>query len=275
MSKAAAITICYFSNRHVADTVARLISTDATVKCVDLTSDTLPYSVYCMVLFDQADKHELRRVVNLRNAYSERVFFAAFPELSLSCVRWAMSNKFRQVYQLPFDEHQRLDLLGHLNPEFKSTNRSSGTDSFNQRFIRAVEIIDAYYDSKLRLRSIADNLNVSESRMAHVIKDGSGICFQKYICMRRLESALTRIVESKEGLNSIAYDLGFSSPSHFSRNFRNYFSISPSHYAKFPDQLELSAEFRQYLTLRRKLASNYRVELDFPQVGALWPETGS
>jgi transcriptional regulator GlxA family with amidase domain len=53
-----------------------------------------------------------------------------------------------------------------------------------------------------------------------------------YANVLRFEAAIARLTQSQESVADVAFGLGFSAPSHFSRFFRAHLGITPSDYRR-------------------------------------------
>ncbi len=100
------------------------------------------------------------------------------------------------------------------------------------------------------LNALSDNFHLSPSRLCHMFKDVCGITFSQYLLCRKLEESERLLSDANESLTTIAYNLGFSNPSHFSRSFKEHFNITPSSYLNGNRNVEQSTLFKRYLRLR-------------------------
>lgn len=91
-------------------------------------------------------------------------------------------------------------------------------------------IDDHLSDSDLCPKRIASLCNLSE-RQFYRLFEGRGETFSRFVRRLRVQRA-AHILHSGEisSITSVAYDCGFSSPSHFGRSFREHFGIDPSNF---------------------------------------------
>ncbi|HXU31731.1 MAG TPA: AraC family transcriptional regulator [Thermoanaerobaculia bacterium] len=80
----------------------------------------------------------------------------------------------------------------------------------------------------LRLDDLALQLNVSSCHLARLFKRETGLPIHRYLNRLRLRCALEGLPECGRDLTSLAFDLGFSSHSHFSASFGQEFGLTPS-----------------------------------------------
>lgn len=99
-----------------------------------------------------------------------------------------------------------------------------------------VEIAKKYVQDQLlneiNMAVIANHCNVSYTYFSKVFKESTGVNFQDYVTMKRMEYAK----EALNGINVKIYDvavaLGYSNPKNFTRVFKNYYGLSPKEYQK-------------------------------------------
>ncbi len=99
-----------------------------------------------------------------------------------------------------------------------------------------VEIAKKYVQdqllSEINMAVIANHCNVSYNYFSKMFKESTGVNFQDYVTMKRMEYAK----EALNGINIKVYDvaaaLGYSNPKNFTRVFKSYYGISPKDYQK-------------------------------------------
>lgn len=97
---------------------------------------------------------------------------------------------------------------------------------------RMVALLPTRLDGELRLGKLAQELGLSESRLAHLISEYLGIPFRSYVLWLRLERAAADMACGRT-LTEAAHHAGFSDGAHLSRVFRRMFGIAPSELAGF------------------------------------------
>ncbi|MBR4815266.1 MAG: helix-turn-helix domain-containing protein, partial [Paludibacteraceae bacterium] len=99
---------------------------------------------------------------------------------------------------------------------------------FLQSFVVAVR--DKYQDSETSPESLASALMVSKPTMNRKIKALTGKTPMEWLMEYRLNKALQLLQDHNDGKNisEIAYEVGFSDPSYFSKKFKDQFGILPS-----------------------------------------------
>ncbi len=88
------------------------------------------------------------------------------------------------------------------------------------------------YESKLQVPFFAENLNLHPNYLNSVIKSKTGRTANDWISKRTLSAAKSLLLNTSYSSKEIAYKLGFSEPTHFSRFFKNQTHQSPSSFKK-------------------------------------------
>lgn len=129
-----------------------------------------------------------------------------------------IKEKFWSGYN-PIEEGKRDSQIvksfkGLLESEFK--NVLSGSD----------------YEGKLQVQYFARKMNLHPNYLNSVIKSKTGRTVNDWISKRTLSLAKTLLINTPLSLKEIAYQLGFSEPTHFSRFFRKNTQLTPNAFRK-------------------------------------------
>lgn len=98
------------------------------------------------------------------------------------------------------------------------------------RFLPVVERLRASPGARLTLGEAAALCHVSPAYFSRRFAALFGCGFADYVTSYRLHVASRRIATTATPFSTIAYNLGFSSPSHFTARFRQRFGLSPRDY---------------------------------------------
>jgi AraC family transcriptional regulator of arabinose operon len=104
-----------------------------------------------------------------------------------------------------------------------------GLDS---RVIKALEQIGAHLAGPLGVPRLARDCGLSTSRLAHLFQEQVGMPPRDYIEQERLRRARELLETSAQTVSEIAYAVGFSSPSYFSRRFTAIVGSMPREYRR-------------------------------------------
>jgi len=102
---------------------------------------------------------------------------------------------------------------------------------------RFEKLIDNYFQSEVvhiyglpTVKYCADQLHLSANYFGDLIKKETGKSAQENIQLKVMSLARERIFDRSKTLSEIAYELGFKSPQHFSRMFKNETGQTPNEY---------------------------------------------
>jgi len=100
--------------------------------------------------------------------------------------------------------------------------------SSTRRLIRRTkEFLEAHLAASLRLRDVARAVGASPAYLTDVFRRIEGVPLHQYVIQLRLARALVELPHCND-LTTLAFDLGFSSHSHFAAVFHRAFGCTPS-----------------------------------------------
>ncbi|ABR50018.1 helix-turn-helix- domain containing protein, AraC type [Alkaliphilus metalliredigens QYMF] len=90
------------------------------------------------------------------------------------------------------------------------------TKSFDDRVIKVLRLLKdcAHEDGVHQIKYFSKKIGLSESRLAHVFKEETGIPLKSYIVLHKLQKTYDSIFNG-ENITTAALNAGFDSPSHF------------------------------------------------------------
>jgi AraC family transcriptional regulator of arabinose operon len=94
----------------------------------------------------------------------------------------------------------------------------------------ALEHVAANLAAPHSLRTLAERVCLSPSRLAHLVKAQTGATLLEAITRMRLREAARLLEFTDRPVRAIAEDVGFSSPWYFSRRFTQRYGLSPRAY---------------------------------------------
>ena len=95
----------------------------------------------------------------------------------------------------------------------------------------------------LTIDVLAAHVGLSASRLAYLFREGTRMSPSSYLQMLRLERARLLIESTDLAVGDVMRQVGLSDPSHFSRDFRNAYGLSPRGYRL---QLRLTGSVPRY-----------------------------
>lgn len=86
------------------------------------------------------------------------------------------------------------------------------------------------HDPEFTLAQLYKLMKMSKSSFYRTLKSSTELSPNELIRMVRLQEAASLLMEGKMGVHEIAYEVGFNSPSYFSKSFKKAYGCSPSEY---------------------------------------------
>jgi transcriptional regulator GlxA family with amidase domain len=105
-----------------------------------------------------------------------------------------------------------------------------GTFDMDPRIKLALQVMCRTRVRDVTVADVAEEVGLSASRFEHILKEATGHTFKQHARRIRVRQAKTLLQDWHLSLKQIAYLTGYSSPSSFSRAFRNCVRRSPSQY---------------------------------------------
>lgn len=79
---------------------------------------------------------------------------------------------------------------------------------------------------------LSSSLNKDYSSLSKLFSEAEGITIEKFIIDQKIERAKEMLAYGEKNLNEIAFELGYSSPAHFSTQFKKITGFAPSEFKK-------------------------------------------
>lgn len=105
--------------------------------------------------------------------------------------------------------------------------RETGLAPMDHRVRAALDYLQAQAIKNVAASELANEVHLSESRLAHLFKQQVGIPVRRYLMWLRLMDAI-ECAFAGNSLTDAAAHAGFSDSAHFSRTFQAMFGIQPS-----------------------------------------------
>lgn len=109
-------------------------------------------------------------------------------------------------------------------------DENNNTSALDKNFIEKVllHINKNIGNPDLNVESLASNLNLSRSQFYRKIKALTNLTANEFIRNIRLQRAKQLIESGNTNITDVCFKVGFSSPSYFTKCFKNYFGILPT-----------------------------------------------
>lgn len=106
----------------------------------------------------------------------------------------------------------------------------SADDSLMDRVMKVMN--EQMANPGLNVELLSSSVGISRVHMHRKLKELTGQSARDFIRTIRLKQATTLLSEKKLSISDVAYAVGFSSLSHFSNSFREFYGMTPKEYAE-------------------------------------------
>lgn len=161
------------------------------------------------------------------------------------CVSFITAGITQMGYTITGVSLGKVSLAGTLTIDDQDRIRkfltNNGFDLIASRQVKTVHQIKALVEKIFRddfgnsvkrkfSELLAQELHMNYDSMSQMFKTVEGITLEKYIITKRLEKVKELLVYSNYSLTEIAFQTGFSSINHLSRQFKELTGFPPSHF---------------------------------------------
>ena len=91
-------------------------------------------------------------------------------------------------------------------------------------------------------KHLSDLLNYDYNHLSNIFSEAEGISIEKYFINQRIERVKELILYDELSLSEIAYQLGYSSVSHLSNQFKKITGLAPSFYKSLKENKRTNIE---------------------------------
>lgn len=106
------------------------------------------------------------------------------------------------------------------------------------RIRRAISYMRENLGEPLDVNRLAEAAGLSRSHFFKTFRENTGLTPRVYSSVLRMESAIKCIAGTKQSMGELAFDLGFSAQSHFTRFFQSHQGVAPSDYRRIVEVFE-------------------------------------
>jgi transcriptional regulator GlxA family with amidase domain len=115
-----------------------------------------------------------------------------------------------------------------------------GTD--DRRLLLVLMLVKDNLRRQLVVRDLADAVNLSAGRLAHLFKSEVGLSPQRYLNNLRMEKAKELLENGLLSVKEIAAEVGIPSASRFCRSFKSRYGATPREYRQAHLRLDLKRD---------------------------------
>jgi len=159
-------------------------------------------------------------------------------------VIWDLYYKTRTEYENNEDELSRDIILSHIDSILKYSDRyykrqfiNRSTNVSGTTLKKFQDLLANYFETMLHqskglptVNYLADKLSISPRYLSDVLKQETGKTALDHIHIYLIKEAKNLLLSSDNNVAQIAYDLGFETPSYFTRLFKKVVGHTPVQY---------------------------------------------
>ncbi len=113
----------------------------------------------------------------------------------------------------------------YINASNTFVHKSFNNNSQEEIINKIISYIYHYYNKKIYLKNIAEEYNISRDHLSHLFSKYTGLSFQDFVTMARVEKSVSYILESSDSIEKISMECGFSHSRFFLKGFKKYCDI--------------------------------------------------
>lgn len=184
---------------------------------------------------------------DLREIFRELVYFEVVAEEENRCRKMSLLYELLDILFLHCD-------AGLVTSFGGRTNKNSDSEKLQT----IIAYVNSHYSDNFSLSELARDMYTSASTLSRFFKKHTGYYYADYMNRVRLAHAVSELENTGRSVTRIAMDCGFSSPSVFSRLFREVYGKTPLEHRK--EQTEKNDTVRME---RKKLRDSLEKQINY------------
>lgn len=205
--------------------------------------------------FDYPDRQRLSQLVDLKRAYPSTPMIMMTLQHSESLAIWAYRNGVLDYLLKPVSKDDQRRCIGRISEIYEAKNDRSRrrlpyarapmpadvpatSKNVGCKLAPAIHYVQQNYSSRIYSDTVARLCDVSASQFSRAFRQNYGLTFQEFLLRYRVAEACRMLRAPGSSISDVAYGVGFSDGSYFTRVFRRYVGVSPSEYCSMGDQTD-------------------------------------
>lgn len=169
------------------------------------------------------ERQRLFSVVNGADAYISKPFQMEY--LKVKSLRLIESQQ--KLYRTMIErKEEKVKNISSSPQELVEEEVSSIDDAFINKLMTILERV--YSDSEYNIERLSDEMSMSRGHLYRKIKGITTLTPVDFLREYRLKRAYELLRDDNLNVNEVAYSVGFSSPSYFSKCFKKLFGVTPT-----------------------------------------------
>ena len=183
-----------------------------------------------------------------RKEYRQKITFQLFNETGLSYL--ILNDQTRNILELLTtlllseikvnQYNQREMIFSHMQTlvlsverlKYKQSGKSNKNDANQDLAMEFLKHIEANLDTVLTLAEYAAHLGISVKKLSTISNDYFLMAPSKFVAHRKLLEAKRLLSNVNLSIKEVAYGLGFSQPTYFTKYFKKYTGLTPKEFVK-------------------------------------------
>lgn len=199
--------------------------------------------------YDYPDQMSLETLKNSKSKYPALPFIMLTKDDSTELVNWALRLRAWDYFIKPVVTDKLINSIDILLEKCLQETRGQRNNHRPQPVVPygprsyknkangastalAISYIKKHLENKISLEKVASLCGMSKSNFSRTFKLHHNITFQEFICQQRLNRAVELLKKSDLMVTQIAFSVGFTELSNFTRKFQKYIGLGPSDFRK-------------------------------------------
>ncbi len=165
----------------------------------------------------------------------EYIILSGYDEFAFA--KQALHLEVQEYLLKPVDDGELKEALENISEKIKKKQKTGAGEELSQpldvrnlqdKYLdRAMKILRERYWENLTLKSVADDLLISDSYLGKLFKSKTGYTFLEMLTFYRIRAAVDYLCGTDKKVYEIAYAIGYNDPKYFSRVFCRVTGMKP------------------------------------------------
>lgn len=200
--------------------------------------------------FDYPDQADLNTIKKTRRNHPSLPFLMFSTDQSTELAIWALRLRAWDYFIKPVDRVEVISSIDAIlnkvsshvvnrkrdnlmpQPAIPTESRPYRAQVCGASIENATSYVKIHLDEKITLDQIAKHCGMSKSHFSRTFKNLHSVTFQEYLCQQRMKKAVDLLKKSNFMVTQIAFAVGYTDLSYFTRTFQRVVGLGPSDFRK-------------------------------------------